>query len=94
MRRILALISIVFAAAAFVLLCLVLPCRIPIDIPIILFVIAFMLLVIVKRMKSDEATGTAAIGDNAKPDINILNGDAAKTDGEAENAEAGVEQNP
>lgn len=62
MRRILAVISIFFAIGAFVLLCLVLPLQINILIPIFMFVIAFMLLMIVKRMDSDE-TGV----DKAKP---------------------------
>ena len=75
MRRILAVISIAFAVGAFVLLCLVLPLQINILIPIFMFVIAFLLLMIVKRMNSDE-TGA----DNAKPNELAFYDDTDETD--------------
>lgn len=53
MRRILSWIAIVTIAAAFVLLCLVLPLKINITIPIALFAVAIVLFFVVKRMPSD-----------------------------------------
>ena len=84
MRRILAVISIFFAIGAFLLLCLVLPLRINILIPIFMFVIAFMLLMIVKRMDSDE-TGA----DKAKPN-ELAFYDTAETENQNKDSENGA----
>lgn len=53
MRRILAWLAIVLTLSAFVLMCLILTLKINPLIPILMFVAAFILLYIVKRMPSD-----------------------------------------
>lgn len=64
MKRILAWISIIITLTAFVLLCLVLKTGINILIPICMFVVALILLAIVKRMPNDAAGGRKAIAND------------------------------
>ena len=54
MRTILARVCISVVAAAFILLCLVPFCHIPLVIPMVLFVIAIILFFVVKRMPADD----------------------------------------
>ena len=55
MKRILAWAAIVLTAGAFILLCLVWLLKINILIPIAMFVLAFILLGVVKKMPDDDA---------------------------------------
>lgn len=55
MRRTLSWIAIFFALGAFCLLCLIWVLKVDIIIPLIMFVAAFVLLGIVKRMRNNDA---------------------------------------
>lgn len=79
MKRILAFIALAITLGAFVLMCLVLILKIDIIIPIIMFIVGFIMLLIIKRIpEPDNLKGGTRITD--------ATGDAdLNTDSEVEN---------
>lgn len=77
LRRVLSWIAIAALAAAFILLCLVMPLKINIVYPLILFAVAIVLFFAVKKMPSDLPDDDAG----AKPQWKRVDGEKGGEDG-------------
>ncbi len=74
MKRILAFIAIAVTLCAFVLMSLVLILKIDIIIPIIMFIVGFIMLLIIKKLPEpdDQNDGTEVMGAADDADLNAI----------------------